>query len=627
MLARAERTHLRVPSHPSNLTTRYATAADRAANNLNTTSNLLRYAPLSTVGSWSGSGPFLNCFDGSVVSICASGDSLTQFRSITARVQDVPAFIGLYPRGPGPSVGRLCNTTVVLVYTLTQEVLWSGAVGLDLPNANAWVWLNVTARASSSSTQTPSQSSTVTATPSPSATPWAPGTPLIRTVFGGASDVGAPAAVPMLLSPTLVASDCAGGILTVSRALVRRISSSGNVSTIAGIPFALAKTGGASADGLVTLNNPGGGAGLGSISALSCNASGTFFYESTFARLRYVSSETGVMRTVVGNGTVCNLDAQPGAGPSGVPATSTCLGAVSALAWNGSSTLVLGDASSNLIRAFSRERVFTLAGNGSVPSPALYVDNARWLSTPVKPISIALQRTTGTVFFLDSATNTIRALNNNGSVAHFAGVPFATTATSLSGLARATPLAMLTSSIAFDANGTLYVLISSTPSVLQRVSGGLLTTLSTMSKDAAFSDFTQTWTFSSTSMSVFKGAALAIDIDNNLTYIVDSSHQRIVKIVGEIASGTASIAHGPGSLPHVVAGMPGRSIQLFQPYSIAWEPASRSLVVADGGSSKVHQFFVDDRLAASRTTFSGGLGTNVYSVKLPPALMNATWWN
>jgi hypothetical protein len=212
---------------------------------------------------------------------------------------------------------------------------------------------------SPSPSPTPSKSPTPSNSLTPSNTPWAAGVARIHTVFGGVSDIGAPAYVPIYrpsgggtVTAPVLSSDCAGGFLVATYYnAVRRISKTGNTSLIIGNPWSgplPSPTG----NGILAINNPSGSS-IGYPSALTCNASGYFIYESLFSRLRFVSSASGLVNTIVGNSSVCNLDAAPSVGSVGVPATSVCLGLVVSLAFNGSRLTTCG----LIIKSYTRSKI------------------------------------------------------------------------------------------------------------------------------------------------------------------------------------------------------------------------------------------------------------------------------
>ncbi len=261
---------------------------------------------------------------------------------------------------------------------------------------------------------------------------------------GGANDTGAHARSLSLMPgfDNRVLSDNAGGfyVIGATQPCIRYISPGGISRLVVGscnsnAPFTCVSSG----------PNGDGGAATSALAcqprAMALNGSGLFFADAAAARVRFVSFATGEVRTVVGNATACTggVALAPAAG------TSVCLGAPSALALSpDGGALYIGDAGGRFIAAFSPAtglvRLVAGAPGGAAPTPAASGDGGAALLAAVQPLALAVNATSGDVFFADGALFTVRVLRA-GAVLRVAGVPGSSPATPApGGLPLETPL-------------------------------------------------------------------------------------------------------------------------------------------------------------------------------------------
>jgi uncharacterized protein (TIGR03437 family) len=142
---------------------------------------------------------------------------------------------------------------------------------------------------------------------------------------GGTSTQDGVTALQAKLSPISLTFDAAGNLIVGEAGLIRRINSSGIVTTIAG-------TG---ATGYSGDNGPATAAQVGYVSALAIDSTGgILFVDSGNKRVRRIDGSSGIVTTVAGNG--------GNFGGLGVTATSMGIGSVAGVAVDGSGNIYIG---------------------------------------------------------------------------------------------------------------------------------------------------------------------------------------------------------------------------------------------------------------------------------------------
>jgi uncharacterized protein (TIGR03437 family) len=165
---------------------------------------------------------------------------------------------------------------------------------------------------------------------------------------------GGPATSAYLQFPYAVATDNAGNVIIGDGNRIRRIATSGIITTLAGNG-----TSGFSGDG-----GPATDALLGTVTALALDGAGDLFFGDTGAtgtRVRKISAG-GIIGTVAGNG----VSGFPGGLGDGGPATSAPLSFVGGLTVDTAGDLLIADSGDNRIRMVSPDgNIRTVAGGGT----------------------------------------------------------------------------------------------------------------------------------------------------------------------------------------------------------------------------------------------------------------------
>jgi hypothetical protein len=167
------------------------------------------------------------------------------------------------------------------------------------------------------------------------------------TAIAGFSGDGGPAAGAQLDHPRGLAADSAGNVYIGDRGRIRKVTTGGIISTIAGTG-----TDGFSGDG-----GPATAAQIDATLALATDAAGNV-YHSGGNRIRRIAAN-GVITTVAGTGAY-------GSTGDGGPATQARVGFVSAMVVGKDGTLYFADQVNGRVRAITPAgRIVTVAGNGT----------------------------------------------------------------------------------------------------------------------------------------------------------------------------------------------------------------------------------------------------------------------
>ncbi len=268
----------------------------------------------------------------------------------------------------------------------------------------------------------------------------------IISTFAGTGEVGSPGtgdggpatAAPIGLVESL-ARDSAGNFYLGTAAQVRKVNTSGTISTVAGIG-----SNGFSGDG-----GPALSAQLDTVYGLAVDSAGNLYLaQPTHYRIRIVSN--GTINTFAGTGS----DYFPGQGDGG-SATSADLGQP----WNcfvdASNNVYIADTNDGLLRKVTAGIISTLAGNRGFSfsgdgGPAV---NARLN----QPRSVAVDPL-GNVYVADTNNYRVRKITTDGNINTFAGNGLAGGVLSLAEAAVSAPLPW-PSSVAFDSHaGNTYII-------------------------------------------------------------------------------------------------------------------------------------------------------------------------
>jgi len=407
---------------------------------------------------------------------------------------------------------------------------------------------------------------------------------IITTVAGngeaGFSGDGGPATGAQLM-PIGVAVNAAGNLYIAESSRVRKVSSSGIITTIAGND-----TAGFSGDG-----GPATSAQLNSVEGLAVDAAGNLYITETYNRVRKVSSN-GIITTLAGNGT-------QGFSGDGGPVTSAQLSGPHGVAVDGAGNLYIADFYNCRVRKVSASGVITtIAGNGTYsfsgdggPATAAQLYH---------PEGVAAD-TAANLYIADG--NRLRKISASAIITTIAGGGSADPGDG--GPATSARLRLLRG-VTVDGAGNLYITEDTSywyiygfmreswiyDSRVRRVSpSGVITTIAGGGK-AGPGDGGP-----ATGAQFYSGAGVAVDGAGSL-YITDGWHNRVRKVS---ASGIITTVAGNGTEGFSGDGGPATSAQLDNPAGVAVD-APGNLYIADYANGRVR------RVSASGiiTTVAGG---------------------
>lgn len=227
-------------------------------------------------------------------------------------------------------------------------------------------------------------------------------TGIITTVAGtgtaGYSGDSGPAISARLDLPTAIALDAAGNLYVADSAnhRIRRVSATGIITTVAGNGI----------EGYSGDNGPAIAAELDSPSGIALDAVGDLYLADTHnQRIRKVSAATGIITTVVGNGT-------SGYSGDNASATSATLALPHGLTVDAASNLYIVDTRNHRIRKVDAAtgKITTIAGDGVQNFSG---DNAAATAASLDAPRAVATSHTGLVTLADTANRRVRQLDSN----------------------------------------------------------------------------------------------------------------------------------------------------------------------------------------------------------------------
>lgn len=331
---------------------------------------------------------------------------------------------------------------------------------------------------------------------------------LINTVAGngtvGYSGNGGPATSATLHSPGAVAVDGSGNLYVADQNnnVVRKVATNGIITTVAGNG-----TAGYSGDG-----GPATSASLSmaNVSNMAVDASGNLYIPDYFnMRVRKVTP-SGVITTVVGNGT-------KGFSGDGGPATSASLYAPTAVATDGLGNLFVADSDNYRVRKITPAGIITtVAGNGNQGSAG---NGGPATSAALTPVSLAVDAS-GDLYVLDAASSvairgSLRKVTPAGIITTVFQWP------SIPDTFGGAP-----SSVAVDGpSGSLYVTDWAANLVQQITPAGVLTTVAGNGKQGFSGDGGP-----ATSASLYSPVGVAVGATGNV-FFSDGGNQRVRELL------------------------------------------------------------------------------------------------
>ena len=404
----------------------------------------------------------------------------------------------------------------------------------------------------------------------------------ISTVAGngtfGFSGDGAAATDARLQNPRGVAVDGSGNLYIAARNnhRIRKVdASSGNISTVAGTG-----TAGFSGDGAAAtaaqLNFP---------QDMAVDGSGNLYIaDRSNYRIRKVDS-SGNISTVAGNGT-------SGFSGDGAAATAAQLNAPRAMALDGSGNLYIADSNNNRIRKVdSSGNISTVAGGGPLGDGGAAV--AAQLNFPW---GVGLDGS-GNLYIADSNNHRIRKVDSSGNISTVAG----TGTSGFSGDGGAATAAQLhfPYGVALDGSGNLYIADRDNQRIRKVDTAGVISTVAGSSTTGAFSGDGG----AATDARLNNPWDVALDGSGNL-YIADRDNNRIRKVD---SSGNITSVAGNGTSGFSGDGAAATAAQLNSPWDVALD-GSGNLYIADTSNHRIRK--VD---SSGNISTVAGTGTSGFS--------------
>ena len=394
----------------------------------------------------------------------------------------------------------------------------------------------------------------------------------------GSTGDGGAATSAKLNAPRGVAVDSSGNvyIADTNNHRIRKIDTSGNISTFAGIGLS-GSTGDSGAATSARINFP---------QSVAIDSSGNIYIADTSNhRIRQVDT-SGIISTFAGTGTA-------GSTGDGGAATSARLNNPRGIVIDGS-TFYIADTSNHRIRKIASGTITTFAGS----SAGLSGDNGAASSAQLSGPQAITMDSTGNLYIADTGNSRIRKIDTSGTITTIAG-----TSSGFSGDTGLATSAQLASpaGVGIDSSGIIYIGDTNNNRLRKIATDGTITTfagtgVTTYGGDGGVA----------TSAQFSTPQGVAVDSAGNV-YMADSGHHRIRKID---TSGNISTYAGTGTAGFTGDGGPATSARLNTPLGISID-SSDNLYIAEGNNSRIRKVATDGTIttvAGSSAGFSGDGG-------------------
>jgi uncharacterized protein (TIGR03437 family) len=373
----------------------------------------------------------------------------------------------------------------------------------------------------------------------------------------GFSGDGGAALSAQIFTPTNIAIDSTGNLYFVDfgNARVRKVTSSGTISTIAG-------------NGIGRYSGDGGAAQSALMSAPSAVATGPggVFYisDTNNQRIRQVVS-TGIISTLTGTG------AAGYSGDGGAPASAQ-IAFPGGMVVDGSGNVYFADTVNQRVRKVSGGAIATVAGNGTAGYAG---DGSAAVNAQLNsPVAVTLD-SAGNLYIADYNNDVVRKVSPSGVISTFAG----NGSVGYSGDGGPAQNAQLNgpASVAADASGNIYIADSSNHAIRVVAPGGVI---STFAGNGTLGDSGDGGI--ATAAQLAAPAGVAVDAAGNV-YITDSGAGKVRMV---IAAGLIQTIAGGGGPGYSGDGGPAIGAQFRSLAGIALDAAG-DVYLADRGNNAI----------------------------------------
>ena len=438
-------------------------------------------------------------------------------------------------------------------------------------------------------------------------------TSIISTVAGGGIGDGNPATNAILSEPEAVAIDAAGNVYIADEGnnRIRRVSTNGVITTVAGDGMNLTPVGAARPEGdpvshaeNVPSNFSGDGgqatnATLFRPADVVLDADGDLLIaDAGNNRVRKVDAN-GIITTIVGNGTATY------AGDGGA-ATNASLSDPTGLALDAEGDLFIADSGNCVVRKVNPAgEISTVAGSGTYGFSG---DGGQATNALLGgPYGVAVD-VHGNLFVSDQGNQRIRLVNTQGLITTYAGT---NTYGFFGDGGPATNAALWNpAGLALDAAGNLYVADVSNDRIRRIATSGIITTMTGTNVSGFFGDG-----LAATNAALSGPYGVRFDSEGDF-YIADTYNGRIRKVGVNDLIGTVA---GDGTASFLGDGGPAGAAAFSEISALAFDNAG-NLYVADTGNSRIRRVGTNGIV----TTYAGN-GASDYSGDLAAAT-NASFY-